>query len=192
MSTIDVVTWAGTAFSILGAGIAIWQAIQAKSAAASAERMRDEIAGKHAQSDLSALDAILSTAWRAMEKYGPGSTAISRRGSSPRDDATAVQRFTAEMARHRELLTATFGDPCDDVRTRIDGLLIQFSGAATDAARTPFGAQVYQEIATFSGNMKHAVDAKVFGAPPTRPPARFGWAVTILSVFSGPRGYRAG
>lgn len=163
MLSSDTVTWIGTIFSILGAAIAIWQAKQAVSAAKRAEQMRDEIAGKSAHTELSALDAMLTAACNAMDKYGPGAQPVRRRGASPDSDAATVRAFTAAMDRHHDLLAATFGGPCNAVRDRINGQLDQFAAAANDAARVQAGKEVYSEIIIFSGNMKRAIDAKVFG-----------------------------
>lgn len=159
----EIGTWIGTFFSILGAGIAIWQARQATSAAERAEKMRDEIAGKHAHTELSGLDAMLASACRAMDKYGPGASPVRRRGTSPDVDAATVRTFTAAMDRHRELLATTFGKPCDDVRDRIISHLNAFGSASTDGERLEQGQNIYLEISIFSGNMKHAIDSKVFG-----------------------------
>jgi len=98
-----------------------------------------------------------------MDKYGPGRSASSLRGTSPDSDADSVRAFTAELDRHREMLTATFGQPCNDVRDRLHVLLGDFGAATTNADRLPKGCEIYLEITTFSGNMKKALDGKVFG-----------------------------
>ncbi|MDI1325433.1 MAG: hypothetical protein PSV23_01410 [Brevundimonas sp.] len=163
MTGSDIGTWIGTAFSILGAAIAVRQARRAKSAASQAVEMRDEIAEKHASRELSGLDGILAAACKAMDKYGPGRRASSLRGTTPDSDADAVRAFTAELDRHREMLASTFGQPCDDVRDRLHRLLGEFGAAATVSDRLPKGCEIYLEITTFSGNMKKALDGKVFG-----------------------------
>lgn len=163
MTGSDVGTWIGTAFSILGAAIAIWQARIAKTAAAHAEEMRDELTAKHEQNELSALDGILTSACRAMDKYGPGATEGRRAGVNHVADAAAVRALTAAMDRHREMLTRTLGGTCDTVRERLNALLIQFADAQAGEDRLAKGREIYQEITTLTGNMKHAIDGKVFG-----------------------------
>lgn len=159
----DTVTWIGTIVSIIGAVIAIWQACRAKSAAKRAEEMRNEIAGKHAHSELSVLDGLLAAACKAMDKYGPGRNPNTLRGTKPDSDADAVRAFTAALDRHSALLTKAFGKPCNDVRDRVNGLLDEFAAAPSVVERLPKGSEIYQEITIFSGNIKQAIDAKTFG-----------------------------
>jgi hypothetical protein len=168
----DVGTWIGTAFSIIGAGIAIWQARQAISAATRAKQMRDEIAERNTHSELSSLSGILTAAIRAMDKYGPGVRATVRRGSSPDSDASAVRALTAEMDRHRAMLTETFGAASDLVRIRLNDLLAEFGAAVADANRVAKGCEIYTEITTFSGNMKQALDSKIFSKGDVMPRIR--------------------
>ena len=163
MTGSDIGTWLGTLFSIIGAAIAVWQSMQAKKAAKRAEEMRDEIAVKHEHSDLSGLDGVLAAACRAMDKYGPGVGSIVRRGASSEADAASVRAFTAGMDRHREMLTKAFGRPCDDLSERVNRLLGEFGEAATEADRLAKGREIYLEITMFSGNMKQALDGKLFG-----------------------------
>ena len=159
----DTVTWIGTIFSIIGAGIAIWQGIRAKNAAAHAEKMRNEIATKYVHRQLSSLDGLLSAACKAMDKYGPGRSASSLRGTSASADADAVRAFTAAFDRNRDTLRTTFGNHIDGVRDRLHRLLGEFASASTNTERLPKGCEIYLEITNFSGNMKQALDVKTFG-----------------------------
>lgn len=163
----DTVTWIGTAFSIIGAAIAVWQARRARTAAQQAELARKQIVGRYEHGELGTLDGVLSAACKAMEKYGPGSRAASLRGTSPDSDANAVRAFTAALDRNTEMLTKAFGGPCVDVRDRINGLLDEFGAAPTVDQRLPKGKEIYLEVTTFSGNMKKALDAKTFAADDT-------------------------
>lgn len=159
----DFATWVGTFFSVAGAGVAIWQAWQATNAAERAQRLRDEIAGRSAHSELSGLDGILAAACRAMDKYGPGRNPNSLRGISPHDDASAVRAFTAALDRHRDMLKKTFGESCDDVRDRLHAFLSDFASATDHSERQSTGCAIYLEMTTFSGNMKRALDLNIFG-----------------------------
>jgi len=159
----DTVTWIGTIFSFIGAAIALWQGIRAKKAAKRAEEMRNEIATKYAHRQLSSLDGLLSAACKAMDKYGPGRSANSLRGTSPSGDADAVRAFTAEFDRNRNALRATFGSHIDGLRDRLHRLLDEFASASNNVERLPKGREIYVEITTFSGNMKQALDVKTFG-----------------------------
>lgn len=172
MNSSDVGTWIGTAFSILGAAIALMQARQAVRAAASAKQMRDEISDRNAHSELSNLSGILTAALRAMDKYGPGVSATVRKGSSPDSDASAVRALTAEMNRHRAMLNQTFGDASDRVRNRLNQLLAEFGAAVVEADRVVKGGEIYTEITTLSGNLKQALDDKIYGKADVLPRIR--------------------
>ncbi|MDG5750229.1 hypothetical protein P8R33_03830 [Qipengyuania sp. XHP0211] len=160
--TSETVTWIGTAFSILGAGIAIWQAHRARTAAEKVEAARKQIVGRYQHGELGALDGVLSAALSAMEKYGPGSSVTRLIGASADSDANAVRAFTAALDRNTEMLTKAFGGHCVQVRDRINRLLDEFGAAQTDGGRLPKGKAIYLEISTFSGNIKKALDAGTF------------------------------
>lgn len=158
----DTVTWIGTGVSIAGGLLSLWQAGNARSAAEKAERARKEISGRYDHRELSALDADVAAALRAMEKYGPGARPSSIRGASFDNDANVVRLFTAALDRHAEMLSKAFAGPCDDVRDRINAWLNEFGAAPTAADRLEKGKSIYLEIATFSGNMKKALDTGTF------------------------------
>ena len=169
--TSETVTWIGTAFSILGAGIAIWQAWQARTSASKAETARQQIIGRFEHGELGVLDGVLAAALKAMEKYGPGSRASSLRGTSPDSDANAVRAFTAALDRHTDMLTKAFGGPCVDVRDPINALLVEFGAARSAEERLPKGTEIYLEITTFTGNMKKALDDRTLDANGAADPA---------------------
>lgn len=172
MTWSDIGTWLGTAFSIIGAAIAIWQARQAKASATRAETIRNEIAENNEQIELAGLDTILAGACRAMDKYGPGAGSIKRRGASPEGDASAVRTLTASLDRHRDLLEDAFGKICVDFRDRVNDLLGEFGSATSDADRLEIGKEIYLELTILSGHMKRALDRRTFGNSPLGPRVR--------------------
>lgn len=161
----DVATWIATGATVLATGIAIWQAWLAKGSADRAEAMRNEIAGSQQHVELGGLDNALATALQAMDKYGPGRRASGLRGTSPDNDADAVRALTLALHRHRDLFQQTFGEPCDTIHDRLTALLNEFGACTTADERLPKGCEIYIEVSTFSGNMKNALDRRVFGAP---------------------------
>jgi uncharacterized protein with PIN domain len=168
----DIGTWIGTAFSLLGALVAVWQARQAKTAAQQVEEFHDDIVGKHEQSELTELQAALEQACKAMDKYGPGAGSHARLGTNPESDAAAVRAFAVAIDRHRELLLKTFGETWQDRKTQIFDRLNEFGDAATDADRAKAGLQIYLEITQLSGNLQSAVKEKVFGLRRASPKVR--------------------
>ena len=162
MTPSDIGTWMGTLFSVVGAGIALRQANKAKTSADVATQKRNEIIEQYEHNELSGLDGVLLAACKAMDKYGPGVAASTRRGSSPQNDATRVRAFTAALDRNRDMLLKEFGDKADNVCRRLNILLSEFGSASSDAIRLEKGREIYLEITAFSGNVKHALDRKVF------------------------------
>ena len=162
MTGIDAVTWIGTGITIIGTGVAIWQACQAKSAAERAEEMRDEIANRSAHSELSGLNGLLVAAIRVMDKYGPGTGPEVRRGCSPASDAAAVRALTGEMARLRSLLVEKLGGEVNDIIPKINALLVDFARATNVAERDQRGGDIYNEIVELSGNIRKELDGNIF------------------------------
>lgn len=163
MTWTDVATWTGTGLAIISMGVAIWQASQARSAAAHAEEMRDEIANRNAHSELSVLNGVLRAAIRALDKYGPGTGPEARRGCSPESDAATVRALTGEMAQLRRLLVEKFGNEVSDVITKVNQLLVSFAAAPDEAERDQRGYDIYIEIVEFSGNIKKELDKNIYG-----------------------------
>lgn len=163
MTGSDIGTWIGTAFSIIGAGIAVWQARQAISAATRAKQMRDEIAARNVHGELSSLYGILAAAIRKMDKYGPGARPTFRRGFTPDHDASAVRELTTQMALHKAMLAKTFGNAIDGVQTRLTGLLAEFGAANSEQGWVEKGCEIHIELTELSGNIKQAMDGNIYG-----------------------------
>jgi len=144
-------------------GVTIWQASQAKNAAARAEEMRDEIAKRNAHSELSGLNGALGAAIRAMDKYGPGAGPNARRGCSPNSDAATVRALTGEMTRLRVLLVDKFGNEVGTIIANVNQLLVNFAAASNDAQRVQHGCEIYNEIVELSGNIKNELDGSIYG-----------------------------
>ena len=88
--------------SLLGAGIAIWQASKAKSAAREAERVKEQILDHRQTSELSKIESSCRRAQNAMVKYGPASPLNSLLGVDPEHDAKEVQDFLLLITEHRD------------------------------------------------------------------------------------------
>lgn len=166
MSPSDIGTWIGTAVSIVGAVITIWQARAAVSAAQSAKQMRDEIEGKKTHGELSEVSGILTGALSAMSKYGPGQNPSSLIGSQPHIDAESVRTFTASLDLHSHILQQTLGTSCVPLRSKINKALDEFGMATTDEDRLKKGKIIYSAISEFSGSMKRVRDGFVFKTKP--------------------------
>jgi len=162
MAWTDVATWVGTGLAIISMGVAIWQASQAKTAAAHAEEMRDEVANRNAHSELSGLNGALGAAIRAMDKYGPGAGPGSRRGCSPDNDAASVRALAGEMTRLRTVLVEKLGNEVSDVITNVNQLLIRFAATSDVKERDERGCDIYLEIVEFSANVKKQLDANIY------------------------------
>lgn len=162
MTATDVATWVGTAIAFISMGVSIIQAKRAKSAAAKAEEMRDEISIRNANSELSGLEGMIAAATRAMDKYGPGAGAVARHGYSPENDAAAVRALTGCMSLLQGLLLDNFDVNVRDVTTNLNSLLIRFADAPNDMVRDKIGCDIYSEIVEFGGNIRRLVNANIY------------------------------
>lgn len=162
MTWFDGATLVGTGLSVVSMVVSIWQAKQAKSAAAHAEEMRDEVAERNANSELGGLNGALGAAIRAMDKYGPGAGPEARRGCSPDSDAASVRALTGEMTRLRNLLVEKLGNEVSDVIAKVNQLLVKFAEASDTTERDQCGRDIYTEIVELSGNIKKQLDQNIY------------------------------
>ena len=162
MTPTDIATWLSTALTVLATGITIWQAREARTAAKEAKGMRDEIAQRSQDGELSKLNGRLIAASRSMDKYGPGAGPNSRRGASSENDAQIVRELTAELARHRSMLSQKIGTPIEETISKINSKLNDFAASATDADRLRNGHDIYTELLELEGNLKATLDENLF------------------------------
>jgi hypothetical protein len=162
MTLTDFLTWFSTVVTLIGTGVAIWQARQARTAAKEAKRMRDEIAQRSQDGELSKLNGRLIAASRSMDKYGPGAGPNARRGASTENDAQMVRELTAELARHRSMLTQQIGAPIEETISKINNKLNDFAASSNETDRLRNGREIYNELLELEGNLKATLDEKLF------------------------------
>jgi hypothetical protein len=162
MTLTDFLTWFSTGVTLIGTGVAIWQAKEARSAAKEAKGMRDEIANRSKDGELSELKGRLNAASRSMDKYGPGAGPIARKGASTKHDVGVVRELTAELARHRSMLTQQIGTPIQETISKINNKLNDFAASSNDEDRLRNGRDIYSELLELEGNLKATLDEKLF------------------------------
>lgn len=115
----------GAVASLVGASVAIWQAIRARHSAAEAKVVQDQMVKYDRTLELGSIRSALRRAQQAMQKYGPASTSGTLRGVDHQRDATRVQEAVAVLREHADIL----GEDKDSVVvkcTRLDELVGQF------------------------------------------------------------------
>lgn len=162
MTLIDAATLIGTGLTLIAMIVTIKQASQAKSAASSAKEARDEIESRNAQYELSGLAGMVTTAIKAMDKFGPGTGAASLRGYSPDSDTKTVRALTSKMQQLSSLLNEKFGDDASAVIRRVNDLLVEFANASDDGERHKHGCSIYTEISEFNGNIHKVIDQSIY------------------------------
>ena len=168
MNLSDVLTWLWQIFkveyvNIFSMLLTILFASRAKGAAAAAKKTRDDIAKHITHSELSNLNGLLGAAIHVMDKYGSGSTAVSRQSHSPENDATTVRAFVTEMTRLSGVLGKTFErDKIKSTINEINKILDAFGKASDETEKAEQGKNIFLEISGFSGHLKKELDKNFF------------------------------
>jgi hypothetical protein len=154
-------TIVGTLASLLGAGIAIWQSVKAKASANEAERIKNQIFGYRATSELSQLQAGCKKAQNSMSKYGPGSPSSSLKGVEPENDARDVQEFLLLVKEYREYFKERRRNQADSLCDAINPLLKDFSDETNPQKQKDLGTQILFLVSDFTSVIKKLVDSKI-------------------------------
>jgi len=150
----------GTIASLGGAGIAIWQATRARSAANEAERIRSLLIDQRKTSELSQIQTVCKIALRAMEKYGPASAPSIFVGASPVSDATFVQNVLLLLREYRDLFGSKVPNKADEFCDVITPLLDSFSGSTDWESWRQYGKQIVIHLSTFLSVVKRTLEHK--------------------------------
>lgn len=161
MISVGALTWIGTAVTLIGTGVTIWQSTRAVSAANRAKEVRDEIDNRNTDRELSDLNGMMTAAIKAMDKYGPGASAMSLKGYSPDSDAGTVRALTAKMQQVSKLLKEKAGQDASEVITKVNQLLIKFGDASNEVEHREHGGEIYIEITEFSGNLHSVIGNRI-------------------------------
>ena len=160
-----LITIIGVIASVGGAGISVWQATRARSAANEAKRIRSQLIDQRKTSELSQVQTICKMALRAMEKYGPASTPSSSTppsfaGVLPESDATAVQNALFLLRENRDLFGSRAPNEADEFCDVITPLLDSFSSSNDWEGRRQNGKQIATHLSTFLSVVKRTLERK--------------------------------
>ena len=155
-------TIVGTAASLIGAVIAIWQASKAKSAASKAERVKEQIIDHRQISELSNIQSSCRKAQKAMAKYGPASSTISLSGINSERDAKEVQEFLLLVTENREYfkheLKPELWNEADALCRKIHPIINEFVDESESKAIKNRGTKILLELNQFSSIIKNLID----------------------------------
>jgi hypothetical protein len=155
-----VLSWVGTAASIGGAGISLWQASQSRNAADESIRIRAQLVDHRQASELAQVQAVCKKALKSMEKYGPGSVPSSLTGISPDSDAAAVQDFILCLNEQRAHFGTSRPNEADQFCDVLTPLLDMFAQADSTELLRENGKQIVVHLSSFSAAIKRLLDGK--------------------------------
>jgi len=142
---------------VIAAGVAIWQAFQAKRAASEAVRMRDEIVSNQEMTGLARMQQICRKAIDSLKKYGPAATTRSLSGIDPERDAADVQDLLAFVQEHATILKGKTGvEFCKTMQP----LLQTFANSLSERDLQKHGLAVYQQLQNFLPYLTDTVESR--------------------------------
>ena len=155
-------TIVGVVASLLGAGIAIWQASKAKSAAREAKRVKEQILDHRQTSELSKIQSNCRKAQNAMAKYGPASSINSLSGVDSEHDAKEVQDFLLLITEHRDYfkhrIKPNLWNEADSLCDKMHPMLNEFVDETEGKKLKISGTKILLELNQFSSTIKKLVD----------------------------------
>jgi hypothetical protein len=161
MDTMSFLAWAGTLASLGGAGVSLWQASQARTAASEAIRIRSQLVDHRKASELAHVQAVCKKAQKSMEKYGPGSVPSSLTGISPHYDAADVQEFVVCLKEQRAHFgTQRSSNEADQFCNVLTPLLDKFAQATSPELLREHGKQIVVHLSSISAAIKKQLDGK--------------------------------
>ena len=149
----ELISWIGSICSIFGAIYAVKQANIAKKAADFAQSIKRQLINHRKTSELSELQALLSTAQKAFTKYG-SSSPKGLAGIAHNSDAEVVLDFIHKLKSFRDYFADHFNNAADETYAEINLELIEFRRAASGAKISEHGSNILNSIVSFSPNLK--------------------------------------
>jgi hypothetical protein len=151
----------GTIASIGGAGISIWQANNAQTAAKKAKEIKEQFIALRSSSDAAELQAFLRKAIKSMEKFGPASVPANLRGITPSKEAQDVQEFMAMLKQDRALFGKANPNIADQSCEKLGIALNEFAQSQNEADLRTNGSKLYIILMEISPSIKTLMDAKL-------------------------------
>lgn len=149
----EIINWLGSFCSILGAIYALRQANIAKKAASLAQSIKQQLISHRKTSELSELQALLSTAQKAFTKYG-SSSPRGLVGIAHNADAEVVLDFIHKLKSFRGYFVDQLTNAADETYTEINLELVEFRKASSGAKISEHGSNILNSIVSFSPNLK--------------------------------------
>lgn len=149
----ELINWVGSICSILGAIYALRQANIAKKAADLAQSIKRQLINHRKTSELSELQALLSTAQKAFTKYG-SSSPKSLVGIAHNVDAEVVIDFIHRLKSFRDYFADHLTNAADETYDEINLELVEFRKASSGVKISEHGSNILNSIVSFSPNLK--------------------------------------
>jgi hypothetical protein len=160
MDYIFALTLLGSLASIIGAYIAIKQAIYARFHANKAREVREELLQHRDISEIAHIQAVCSKAKQSMSKYGPGAVTSRLHGISPESDAANVQECIELLSEHRSLFGPRNPNVSDIFRSDVVPLLEEFTRNPSAVSLKETGTPIYLKIVSLMHEIKNLLDKR--------------------------------
>lgn len=149
-----------TIASIIGAGIAIWEARNAKKYADFIKKVKNRLENRRVSSELSKLHYSLKEVKNNISKYGPSATEMSLKGVNTHKDAQNLQDFLSLLKEHRNVFEAKNYDEIDEFCENLNLLIEKLVDANEFAEMKMAGRKILRNLNDFSAKLKDLKDKK--------------------------------
>lgn len=157
----DTLTLISAFASITGAGVSIWQARKAKTAAQEVKAARAQMIDHRKTSELAELQTFCQKAQKSMEKFGHGASSVSLNGIDPSREGKDVQDFLLKLNEYRSHFGSKDPNPADIFIKKVGPVLTKFaSSSRSQKQMIVLGTEILMEISNMSSIIKKTLDSK--------------------------------
>ena len=146
--------------SIFGAIWSLREARKAKQSADTAERVRQELAGRRTLAEVAQIHAEIKRILNLVARVGPTSTPQLVKGLNCADIAREVEAFIAMLIEHGSHFSDIYSDRATKLRNDLKSDIESLAEARTFEDKKQYGKSIYYEIENFTPVVKQLADAK--------------------------------
>ncbi len=158
----DIIGIVGGIASIIGAAIAIWQAIEAKNAASEAKKTEKNITHHRLTSDVSKLKEKAESLLSQIKIYAPGGNQAKYQYADHDNNSELIQEFTLKVS---EFISCFSGKQKTEIQalcSDIDNELNTFNTPGiTDPNRKSSGQKIVGKVNMLNSKFKQVLDKRV-------------------------------
>lgn len=146
--------------SLIGAGIAIWQARNAIKAAEFVEKIKNRLEDQRVSNELSKLYYSIKDVRKVLSKYGPAANEISLRGTDSHKDAQELQNFLSLLREHRNTFKNENKEEIDSFCDDLSSLTEKLVDAKDFENMREVGTNILNRLDNFTAKIKTLINKK--------------------------------